>query len=86
MIASAEVGMQTDEALALELAYITDPLDIIILTVFTLECVVKIIAEGAAFWLYFDSHWNKFDFLIVIASYLPTGNPGMIMMLRLLRL
>lgn len=34
---------------------------------FTLECVVKIIANGSA---YFYPNWNRFDLFVVIASYL----------------
>ena len=54
--------------------------------VFTFECMVKMLAEGTTFWLYFQSHWNKFDFMIVAASWLPINSGGMIVMLRLLRL
>ena len=86
IIASLEVGLQTDADLTLKLVKYTDPLDAIILSVFTAECALKIIAEGPTFWLYFHSNWNKFDFLIVTASYLPTGSGSLVMMLRLLRL
>lgn len=86
LIASADVGLSTDEELSAQLAPYTKVLGDIILGVFTFECAIKLIAEGETFWLYFQSNWNKFDFLIVVASYLPTGNGGMIMMLRLLRL
>ena len=86
IIASAEVGLQTDDALAETLMPVTDVLDVVIQVVFTAEVIIKIFAEGVTFWNYFNSHWNKFDFLIVFASFLPTGDPGMIMMLRLLRL
>lgn len=86
LIASADVGLGTDEELSVQLAPYTKVLGEVILGVFTFECAVKLIAEGETFWLYFQSNWNKFDFLIVVASYLPTGNGSMIMMLRLLRL
>jgi Ion transport protein len=80
------IGVQTDEILSLQIIKFTDMLDISILAIFTLEVGVKLVAEGATFWNYFNSSWNKFDFFIVAASYLPTGSGSMLMILRLLRL
>lgn len=86
LIASAQVGLQTDASLSLKLAPVISVLDKLILTVFTFEVVVKVIAEGHTFWAYFNNSWNKFDFFIILACYLPTGSRNLVMMLRLLRL
>ena len=59
--------------------------DAIILSIFTLEVVLKIIAAGRRPWVYFADNWNKFDFFIVIAAFTP-GISSQATMLRLLRL
>lgn len=90
IIASLQIGLSTDLTLNKQLHFITSPLDNIILSFFTLEVFVKVVAEGSSPWAYFNSHWNKFDFFIVAISYvsnsadLASGN--LLMMLRLLRL
>jgi voltage-gated sodium channel len=61
------------------------------LGVFTLECVLKVIAEGLEPWVYFtdieNGYYNTFDFLIVAASYAFMDSAGStISILRMLRL
>jgi voltage-gated sodium channel len=65
------------------------------LTVFTLEVILKVIAEGLQPWHYFidedNGPFNTFDFLIVVASYALLGGSsagalGILRMLRLVRL
>ena len=61
-------------------------LDIFVLSIFFLECFIKICMEGLAPWMYFigpDYAWNLFDFSIIILS-VSLKNAGAI--LRLLRL
>jgi voltage-gated sodium channel len=68
-------------------------IDTTILGIFTAECVLKIIAEGPYFWRYWtgckanmnDRAWNNFDFIIVVACYLPFGG-GSVALLRMMRL
>jgi voltage-gated sodium channel len=88
IVASAEVGLQTDLVLSKKIEFISTYLDEVILVVFTFEVVVKMIAEGTVVWAYFYNNWNKFDFFIVVVSYAFSGggNGNLIMMLRLLRL
>lgn len=60
--------------------------DWIILIIFTLEVVLKIIAEHSKPWKYFTtSSWNLFDFLIVAMCYMPFAGRA-VAVLRLLRL
>merc|ERR1711865_106417 len=80
----------TDVDVAAHQKHITEPIDYYILVMFIIEVVIKLIAEGFQPWLFFNSGWNCFDFVIVVGSILgKTGaiNVGsMLTMLRLLRL
>eukprot|EP00614_Pseudopedinella_elastica_P016925 CAMPEP_0172645448 /NCGR_PEP_ID=MMETSP1068-20121228/239734_1 /TAXON_ID=35684 /ORGANISM="Pseudopedinella elastica, Strain CCMP716" /LENGTH=911 /DNA_ID=CAMNT_0013459685 /DNA_START=168 /DNA_END=2903 /DNA_ORIENTATION=+ len=70
--------------------------DTIINWIFTVEVVVKLLAEDWHPWRYFYDGWNKFDFVIVFTSWMPlmleaggvTGGSGLgaLKLLRLLRL
>ena len=57
--------------------------------VFSVEFVVKIVAEGAQPGNYFDSNWNVFDFVILLATLQPfveTDGMECVRALRLLKL
>lgn len=62
------------------------------LAVFTIECILKIIAEGTEPLRYFtdnqNGYFNTFDFVIVLASlvFVDSSNAGAISALRMLRL
>lgn len=87
ILAGINVGAQTDPRIT-ELPGVSEflrILDVIILTVFTTECVLKIFGEVPKPGVYFRDHWNKFDFLIVVGSYTP-GVGSLLTILRLLRL
>jgi hypothetical protein len=45
-------------------------LNYVFLAIFTLEAVIKIIALGCS---YFKDPWNRFDFVVVIASIIVLG-------------
>jgi voltage-gated sodium channel len=51
--------------------------DYLILLVFTLEAAIKIMAEGNRPGNYFKDPWNVFDFVIVLACWLPVFLPEM---------
>lgn len=61
-------------------------LDQVVLGIFTLEIVVKVIAEGVRPWRFFKDPWNCFDFVVVAASFIPFGGGQAIVVLRLVRL
>ncbi|KAF1324017.1 Voltage-gated ion channel, partial [Globisporangium splendens] len=91
--ASLSVGLQTYEALSTN--EILDDLDLAVLSVFILECVLKIMAEGLTPWRFFtgkEMRWNCFDFGIIIMSLpmwgsaLGGGNITILRMLRLMRI
>ncbi|KAJ0395133.1 hypothetical protein P43SY_004626 [Pythium insidiosum] len=91
--ASLSVGLQTYEELS-ESDVLND-LDLFVLSVFTAECALKIIAEGLHPWRFFmgkEMRWNIFDFVIVVMS-LPIwggtfsgNNIAILRMFRLLRI
>ncbi len=87
VLAGIVVGFQTDPRIyaSPELVETLNNLNILILSVFTLECVLKIIGFGLNPLAYFKDNWNKFDFLIVVGSYVP-GAGSLLIILRLLRL
>ena len=65
LIVSVAIGIETDntnEQLQSKLDVISD----VALAVFTIECVVKLVATGFEPWRYFHDSWNLFDFCIVI--------------------
>jgi hypothetical protein len=87
VMAGVVVGLQTDpRVLAVqELNEALNILNWVILAVFTLECVLKITGNGFTPWRYFSDGWNRFDFIIVVGSYVP-GAGSLLVILRLLRL
>lgn len=93
LLAGVVVGIQTYELSSANVraySHILHAVDTIILIIFTIEVVVKILAEGNKPWNYFKDAWNIFDFLIVAVCYLafvmPTIDAGFIAVLRLARI
>jgi voltage-gated sodium channel len=70
VIAGIVVGAQTYPEFSHENAFILSLLDHTILIIFTIEAIIKIIAEGKQPFNYFKNPWNVFDFLIVSACLL----------------
>ena len=70
LLAGIVVGAQTYKGFALEHKEILTLLDGIILTIFVLEALIKILAEGNRPIHYFKNPWNVFDFTIVAACLL----------------
>ena len=70
VVAGIVVGSQTYTEFADENAFILSLLDRTILLIFTIEALIKILAEGKQPLNYFKNPWNIFDFLIVSACLL----------------
>jgi voltage-gated sodium channel len=82
ILAAILVGLQTDGQLdGIDTAIIDYSISII----FLIEAITKIVAEIFMPWRYFFDAWNRFDFFIVAASFLPIES-GPVVALRLLRL
>jgi len=70
LLAGIVVGAQTYKEFAEENAAVLHFLDQIILGIFTVEALIKILAEGNRPFNYFKNPWNIFDFIIVAACLL----------------
>jgi len=69
---------------------IMETIDSIILAIFTIECFLKMMAEGMEPWRYFTGPewgWNNFDFIIVLLCmpFIPIDLGPVLRLLRLLR-
>lgn len=87
VLAGVVIGFQTDHRVLANPALV-ETLDILnhfILAVFCLECFLKIGSFGLKPLNYFKDSWNKFDFIIVLGSFIP-GAGSLLIILRLLRL
>jgi voltage-gated sodium channel len=84
-IVAVQVGYDIDE----DAKKLCDTLDIIVLSLFATECVMKIFSNPLAPWIYFtdktERAWNIFDFSIVIVS-IPGVVGSQAAILRLFRL
>jgi voltage-gated sodium channel len=89
-LAAIMVAVQTYPTPSKTAGIIYNVIDVLILWVFVFEIVIKLLARGKTPWIFFDNKWNKFDFLIVLISFVPlptAGNSGgIITAFRLLRL
>tara|TARA_B110000285_G_scaffold62213_1_gene71689 strand:+ start:299 stop:1165 length:867 start_codon:yes stop_codon:yes gene_type:complete len=79
------VGISTYSEFAGRHESILEVLNLTILLIFIIEILVKLVAEGKKPWRYFMDAWNIFDFIIVVAAFLPFGGSSLAI-LRLLRL
>jgi len=87
------VGLQTYErtsATIRQYSALLNTMDLLILIIFTIEIVIKVLANGRKPFNYFTDAWNIFDFLIVAVCYLafviPTIDAGFVAVLRLARI
>lgn len=86
LLAGVVVGIQTYKEFAHNHKDVLGLLDAFILGVFTIEVVIKIVAEGKKPLNYFKNPWNVFDFLIVAACLLEPVLPLNSTFLPVLRL
>ncbi len=85
ILAGVLVGVETSATIVAAYGPLLHLLDRAILLVFTIEIVIKLLAEGRAPWRYFRDPFNCFDFAIVAVTLLPLG-AQYVTVLRLLRL
>ena len=86
LLAGGVVGMQTYKNFADRHSGILDFLDALILGIFTIEVIIKIIAQGEKPLNYFKNPWKVFDFVIVAACLLEPVLPINSTFLPVLRL
>ncbi len=89
LFAGVLVGIQTYKDFAARHDELLTLLDGLVLTIFTIEVVIKILAEGKRPFNYFTNPWNVFDFLIVAVCLLEPLLPidaAFLPVLRLVRI
>lgn len=69
------IGFETDEALFTRYHKFFYLFDIIIISIFLFELIIKMVAEGSKPWRYFYDPWNIFDFIIIMLSIIPLFIP-----------
>ena len=79
------VGIETFPAVMDRWGPLLHALDAVVLTIFTVEIVLKMVALAPKPWRFFRSGWNVFDFIIVAVCFLPFAG-GYVAVLRLMRL
>ncbi len=79
------VGLETYPAIVARHGPLLGVLDALVLSIFSVEILIKMGAEGRRPWRYFRDPWNVFDFAIVAVCFLPFGGSGAAV-LRLARL
>lgn len=91
ILASALVGLETYENIAQQYEWLFIFTDEIVLFFFSIEIIIKIVAEGKRPMRYFTDAWNVFDFLIVASCFIPFASNfaaifRLVRILRVLRL
>lgn len=79
------IGLETYPALAEKHGNLLLLLDRLIIACFTIEIVLKILANGKKPWKYFMDPWNVFDFIIVAVCLIPVGDTHFFAVFRILR-
>lgn len=81
------IGLETSQSLHDRYGALFLSLNSIILWIFVLEAAIKITAEAPRVDRYFRQGWNQFDFLVIVLSFMPTGQFAMLARLvRVLRI
>ncbi len=68
ILAGILVGIETEKRIANSYGVLINFFDSVILFIFTVEIVIKMVAEGNKPLNYFRDSWNQFDFMIVFLS------------------
>jgi voltage-gated sodium channel len=63
-----------------------EQIDLICFAIYGAELVLRILSYGKKPWMFFKQGWNIFDFVVIAASPLLSGQTAVLRLLRLLRL
>lgn len=91
VFAGLVIGLETYPSIVSSYGKWLNVLDVLILSIFIVEILIKILAKGKNPLQYFSDGWNVFDFLIVVVCFLPVGGTyiavfRLVRILRVLRL
>jgi voltage-gated sodium channel len=65
------VGLETSPAMVERFGALFHLLDLLILSIFTIEIAIRIGAYGRRPWRFFTDPWNLFDFIVVAIAFMP---------------
>ncbi len=88
IVANAVVlGLGTYEAIDSEIGSLLDLVDIICISIFVVELIIRILAYGNRPLDFFKDGWNVFDFVVITAAFAPglRQNATLLRLARLLR-
>jgi voltage-gated sodium channel len=85
LLSAVITGLETYPLIANEYREILIIFDRLIIICFTIEILLKILANGKKPWAYFSDPWNVFDFIIVAVCLVPFNDTHYFAVLRLLR-
>jgi voltage-gated sodium channel len=63
-----------------------EQIDLVCFVIYTVELVLRIVSYGKRPWEFFKQGWNVFDFVVIAAAPLFSGQTAVLRILRLLRL
>ncbi len=85
LLSAVIIGLETYPGLAKKYQVVLSSIDKFIITCFTIEIALKIIANGKRPWIYFSDPWNVFDFIIVAICLIPFNDTHYFAVFRILR-
>lgn len=71
VLSAITIGLETSSEYEAKYGHLFKIVDVIVLTVFTVEVIIKIAAEGKKPLRYFTNGWNLFDLFVVIICVVP---------------
>jgi voltage-gated sodium channel len=91
VLAAVLVGFETYPSVVSAHGGLLHALDKVVLAIFVFEITLKLTAASPRPWTFFQDTWNVFDFVIVVAAFLPIGAQyatvlRLVRLLRVLRL
>jgi voltage-gated sodium channel len=85
LLSAVTVGIETYPGLSDKTVLFLRLLDRVIISIFTIEIILRILAEGNRPFEFFKDGWNVFDFIIVAVCLVPAGDTHFFAVLRILR-
>jgi len=87
LVNAAVIGMETYPHMEQQWGALLTAVDRTCLGIFSVEILLKMLAQAPRPWRFFHSGWNVFDFLVVAAAFIPAlqGQSTLLRMIRLLR-
>jgi voltage-gated sodium channel len=85
-LSAITIGIETYPGFANQYRHALLLIDRLIITIFSIEILLKILSNGKRPWLYFSDPWNVFDFIIVGLCLIPMVDNHYFAVFRILRI